>query len=273
MEPQVTQQPSSQESNPSQTEKPQSAPRSVSDLSQDPVVMQKVQYFDQLDARYKSDQKFNQYMNVLLKGDYDKLHEVIKNEETAKASSRKSSELTEQDELDIDDKVAQRLADLNRKVDEVRNVQAFKDVTGYKTGNGMQYLQAFDTLADEAGYAEDTAAYHMVYQLAEKAGKDYAKKIGLVDQFGNPDPQVQFNPQLIKKAFEIAHNQMRQIGYDAVEDKRKAMNAAREERRKKQDARLMEIIKPEKLKTIQDRSAAMERGLKYIMKSKYGVQL
>lgn len=246
-------------------------PRSAADLSQDPVVMKKVQYFDDLDSRYRSDGQFKKFMDPLLKGDYAKLREMIQADEVAKEVSGKKN--IEDEDLDLDERVAKRIAELDKKVDEVRNMQAFKDVTNYKTNVGMQYLKEFDTLADEAGYAADTPAYNMVYQLAEKAGKDYARRIGLVDNSGNPDPQLQFNPQLIKKAFEIAHNQMKQIGYDAVEDKRKKILAEREERAKKQDARLMEIINPKKLKTFQDRTSAMERGFKYLMQSKHGINL
>lgn len=243
---------------------PAQAQQSQSLSIDDPIVAKKLAFFDQIDSEYKQDPNFRKIMDVAISKKFDQIQFV---------DQKKAAEPEE--DFDENDPVYKRLMkkhqELDTKVTEVRNLQAYKDIDGYRSKVGFEYLDQFDSLAQNTGYLPNTPAYQMLYKLAEQSGKEYAKQIGLVNDQGIPDPQLQFNPQLIKKAFELAHRQMEQIGFNVVEDRRKHFSNKAEEKRKQEDARLTEIIKPEKLRTPQDRAAAFERAYKYVVQAKYGV--
>lgn len=226
------------------------APAQSAATIDDPVVARKLQVFDRLDSVYRQDPEVKEIIDSVLSG-----RPLTKSQDKVLKAATEDAENGPDDDYK---KLLQRIELQDAELKKIKNAQQYRDIDTHLTQNGYQYLDRFAELAEGAGFLPNTAGYNTLYELAEKKGREYARAIGLVNDLGQPDPRLQYNPKLIERSFADALQALKSLGYDAVEDRRKHFKKREEEKIERENLKYKEILKPERLRTPEGRAAALE---------------
>jgi hypothetical protein len=232
------------------TESTKQAPVPSAATIDDPVVARKLQVFDRLDSVYRQDPEVKEIIDSVLSG-----RPLTKNQDKVLKAATEAVEDGPEDDYK---KLLKRIELQDAELKKIKNAQQYRDIDSHLTQNGYQYLDRFAELAEAAGFLPNTAGYNTLYELAEKKGREYARAIGLVDDLGQPNPRLQYNPKLIERSFADALQALKSLGYDAVEDRRKHFKKREEEKIERENLKYKEILKPERLRTPEGRAAALE---------------
>lgn len=224
-------------------------------------IQKKVSNYDQLNHRYLNDPHFQKIMDLAIQGKYDKVQVLDKLEAKNEASSNPDPDLREE------------IRALRAELGEVRGAQAYKDVSDYRNRQGESYYGAFEQIAEEHNYLPNTPGFKTLFEKAEKHGKLLAKKYGLVNDAGQPDPNLNFNKNLIKEAFDLADREMREIGFDPVKTRQEVQLKIRQQKEAQREKQLNDIFHPDNLKTTKGRADALRTGLRHVMLEKHGVDI
>jgi hypothetical protein len=227
----------------------------VTKLKQELAQLHKVkEEYDRLNGRYNKDPKFKEVFDKAWKGDFnfDTVHNEKKREES--------------EEADPVAKLQQELKETREKLEKIDNVMAIDRVSGARSSINAKYDDHFEGLAKTEGYKPGTEAYELLYNNAVRYGLQLANKYGLVNDSGVPDPLLKFNPDLIKEAFDVAHDKFKKAGYDVRDHERKKYLEQKKNSHKKEEDKYAKYFDPKNLKTVSDRARAIETVLKLKMK-------
>lgn len=226
-----------------------------------PHVEEKAKLYDNLDSVYRSaPAELQEKIGKFFKGQFD-VFATNHNEEVQAAVKAVDDPISSlEQKLSLKDKEIQKLSE---KIDGVTNAYQFDQISTARNSINAKYEQTFAALAESKGYEPGTVAYESLFDSAVKAGNQIARKYGLVDQSGNPDPLVKFHPDMVKESFDIAYDKHKGMGYDILEQKRKlALDQRRVDRQSEEDE-LKPFLDKEKLKTPQQRAKALKDLLEF----------
>lgn len=133
-----------------------------------------------------------------------------------------------------------KIQDNEKKINAIGSVQNLQLADNNRNGINSEYTKAFNKLAKEKGYRPNTPAYDNLFKATVSEGRKIAPKFNLINQFGVPDPLLQFNPQLLSESFNSAYNDHKRMNFDINENEKQRV----EEERKKKMLHMDDWMKP-----------------------------
>ena len=230
-------------------------------------VRKKIENYDNINSRYKNDPHFQKIFDYAFQGKYDSIQVKEANTRLDKLEDRNESSSSP------DLEIRNAIRDIRGELSELRNSQAFKDVSGVKNENAKNYYDAFAAIAEENGYIVNTPGFKRLFSLATDHGKKLARKYGLLNDAGQPDPTLDFNQNLIKDAFDLADKDLKEIGYDPEKVRQDTLLKMKKQREEQREKPIKDIFNPENLKTSKGRAAALKKAFYHTMREKHGVDM
>lgn len=234
----------------------------------------KVQIFDNINSRFKTDDKFRTVFNATWKGEDDVVKKMYGMTDAAAVKPQKEEE--EPDEIvklsEENKKLHEKLSKTEEKIDKLSNVMGYKEVQEERGKINVAYKNTFDGIAEKSGYTPGSREHGVLYKLVVEASKAIAEKYQLIDENGFADPLLKFTPELIKEATEMGIAEMKDIGYDVQERKRQELVSEKKNLQKKETDEESQFFDPEKLKTSSGRAKALKDAFYNRMRNKHGVE-
>lgn len=230
-------------------------------------VRKKVENYDNINSRYKNDPHFQKIFDYAFQGKYDS----IKISEATNRLDALDAKNESQSNPDVE--LRSTIRTLQNKLEQLENTQAFKDVSGVKNENAKSYYDAFASIAENNGYIVDTPGFKRLFSLATDHGKKLARKYGLLNDAGQPDPTLDFNKNLIKEAFDLADKDLKEIGYDPEKVRQDTLLKMKKQREEQREKPIKDLFNPENLKTPKGRAAALKKAFYHNMREKHGVDM
>jgi len=217
------------------------------------AVKKAVAVYTNLNERYKEDPEF--------RAQFDEIWDGVKPEKReatdADADDDEPIEQMRKELKAANDKIAQ----VNTEIENLRNVYGYDKLSDSRARTNLKYENDFRKLAEDVGYDPGSDAYETLYADVLREGRTLAKKFGLVAENGTTDPLKEYKPEFLKEAFKVAFDRHERAGFsDAWKRKKHAESLKRDESKKDE---VSGYFDPEKLKTPEQRAAALEKAFKH----------
>lgn len=241
--------------------------------------------YEQINARFKSDEKFQQTFNAAWKGDEDAIKKMYGMTDAAAAEGKGGKGKADFGGDDGEDDPITALQNENKalkdhlaknedKINKLTSAVGFDKFSAHRSEINVAYKNEFESFARQQGYAPGEKETNVLFKITLEEAKKLATKYNLVDEEGNVDPLINFSPEMIREATENAIKEMRDIGYDVQERSRQTAMDREQKKVKSEEEELNKVLgDPKELKDTSSRAKALERGLAHLMRTKYGVDI
>lgn len=185
------------------------------------LAQEKARRYDDMNRRYLEDNDFRSKFDAAW--ERRQLEKEVKRVEASIDSDTDpvtllKSELQKSQEESL--RLQQRLGQLENNYTEDRQINNQREIS-------LRYEDEFMEMASKAGYEPGTEAYEILFTKAEKEGYNVAKALG-VNLFD------QFNPKIVRKAFDAALGKMKKAGFDDAWQKRQQVLKQEQEQKRQQ---------------------------------------
>ncbi len=208
-----------------------------------------VQVYNQLNARYRSDEKYREGFDRIWKG------------EDATVQAQSDEEVDPLEAFKTENQ--KRVEKLEKDLYELRNMYGSEKIGGARERINLGYDQRVRVLAEKMGYDYGTEAYEILHSNVKDEAAKLAAKFGLVDDSGRPDPLREYNDEFITQAFKNAYDKHKKVGFDDAWKRRKDALKQEEDSKKQklERAEYDKFLTPEYIKKV-GRGKALEHAIK-----------
>lgn len=210
----------------------------------------KLAVFDNLDSQYKKDPVVKAVIDNVLNGKADKIADLFKEKKTEIKEAQSAGTTSEVDVLKA------QLKSMEEAVSGMKQMIEANNIIGARSEIETAYQGEFSRLAGDAGFSKTFKGYSELYDLARLESQKLANKYGLVVKDSNgmeiPDILLNYNPELLKEAFDKAKARMQSLGFDVLDAKREAMVSERRLAEKNTNEEISKMFSKDNIKNRAD---------------------
>lgn len=216
----------------------------------------KIEEYNVLDARFRTDKKFADTITAALKGEYDSIPALI--DAKKKLDSKEDKTADEKGELA---ELNKAIGSIATRLESVQNGIADRDIRFARSNIDGQYQEEFARLARGKGYIPNTPAFDNLFDSVVEESRKIAGKYGLMTKDGFVDPLLKFSKDMIGESFKKAVSKHVEMGYDPEEQRRRLKVREREQKEVEEKERFQKFFSKETLQRGTRDSSVLGRAM------------